>query len=84
MMTPLLEILAEAIGAAQAKIYRYSGRRGITRVSVDSEIGLNQGIAPGTCVTMYTACGPVEIYCERRPDIEWQRQWLGEFVPVKK
>lgn len=70
---PPLADLADAIGKAQAQIYRYSGRRGITRVSITSELGLAQGLVPGTCAILWTSCGPVEIYCERRLDFEYER-----------
>jgi hypothetical protein len=61
----------EAIEKLQAKIYRYSGRRGITRISVDSDFGLNHGLVPGTTAILWTSCGPVELFCERRLDLEY-------------
>ncbi len=72
---PLMIEIINAIDKAQRQIYRYSGKRGITRISVDSEFGLNRGLIPGTTAILWTSCGPVEIYCERRLDIEYTRDF---------
>jgi hypothetical protein len=69
----LIRDLLETIEQTQVKIYKYSGRKGITRISIDSELGLNHGLIPGTTAILCTSVGFVELYCERRLDIEFER-----------
>ena len=83
---PMLD-LVETINKAVAKIYLYSGRRGITRVSFDSEWGLNNGLTPGTSAILWTSVGPVELYCERRLDLEYKEREQPQFelpAPIAK
>lgn len=69
----LMKDLVESIEEAAAKIYQYTGERGLTRISFDSEFGLNHGLIPGTSAILWTSCGPVELYCERRLDLEYEQ-----------
>lgn len=78
-----LETIVEHLSKMQAELYRFNARKVVTRICIDSEVAAGMGIAPGTCMLVHTSTGFVELYAERRPDIEWQRQFLGEWVPHK-
>lgn len=72
-----LDIIIEHLSKMQAELYRRNGRKAVTRICVDSEVAISMGIPPGTCASVYTSSGPVEVYAERRLDIEWQ--FLGKW-----
>lgn len=78
-----LDTILEHLSEMQAELYKRNGRKVVTRISIDADVAACMGIAPGTCAVVYTSTGPVEVYAERRPDIEWHRQFLGEWMPHK-
>lgn len=77
---PMTDVL-DALEKMAATVYRYTGKRGITRLSLDSEFGLMNGLIPGTSATVWTSCGPVEVYCERRLDLEYKEHEQLQFEP---
>lgn len=76
-----LEIIIEHLSKMQAELYRRNGRKVVTRISIDSEVAAGAGLAPGCCALLHTSSGSIELYAERRLDVEWQRQFLGEWTP---
>jgi hypothetical protein len=62
--------IIEHLNKMAMAIENYTGLRGITRLSLETEVGLMLGIAPGTSVDVATAAGSVEVYCERSPRFE--------------
>lgn len=56
--------MIERIDALTSDIYRLTGRLGITRISVTSDLGLQLGIPPGTTAYISVSCGQIAIYCE--------------------
>jgi hypothetical protein len=67
-----LDIIVEHLSKMCSELYRTTGRKVVTRICVDSEVGLCMGIIPGTVATVHTAAGPVEVYCERELAYEWR------------
>lgn len=59
--------IIEHLNEMACAIVNYTGRHGITRLSLTTEVGLMLGIAPGTSIDIATAAGRVEVYCERWP-----------------
>ncbi len=67
VLGPLSRIIDE-VNALALKVLEQTARsRGVTRISLASDVGLSFGIPPGTSVDLHTAGGTVEIYCEATP-----------------
>lgn len=59
--------IVEHLSELACAIANHTGRHGVTRLSLTTEVGLILGIAPGASLDIATAAGSVEVYCERTP-----------------